>query len=564
MRKTRITASTALFGQALIVLAIILPLLLVDSYTNWKVTTAFRTHTLESATESLAARQLTLTTTTRTLLTTLALNPFLQTASPAELTDFFVKLNKNQPDYAGFALFKPNGDTIAFVLDGKSYNPIAPEIIREREYFRRTMEYKDFVVSPQLIVENPFHITLLPMTMPVLNKQGDIISIVMSPIHIAKNEAFVADTLRYSETSMYLFDANGTLIYHFPAPKGISEQNINLPPVVQHLLQTPTVNPLTPVANTHISITKAKVLKNTSTLFDNTMAVRISLFQDNSNTPFITLITTAPTFSFFTFMVEQYTTQLLGIILLVVFAFFIARFAGKYFFSNGLERMADVAYALQQGNYSIRNGNVHGCFEIEELSTTYDKVIATLEENTKELQKVSRTDPLTGLWNRRYFFEVAEHEIQRALRYKRPVAIAMADIDHFKNVNDTYGHPAGDEVLRVFSRTLEKNMRTSDTLARFGGEEFIFLFPEINEKESVLILEKMRHKVEQLTVEYEKSNITFTASFGVYVFRPETFADWPHDEGEAKSAIEALVEKADSALYAAKESGRNRVIVYNA
>ncbi len=562
MRKARITASTALFAQALIVLAIILPLLLIDSYTNWKVTTAFRTHTLESATESLAARQITLTTTTRTLLTTLALNPFVQTGSPAELTDFFVTLNKNQPDYAGFALFKPDGGTIAFVLGGKPNNPIAPEIIREREYFQRTLEYKDFVVSPQLIVENPVHAAVLPMTMPVFNKQGEVTSVVMSPIDISRNEAFAAETLRYSEIAMYLFDANGKLIYHFPSEKGLALQEVPLPTVVQHLLQAPIVNPLTPFANSHISIARTKVQENSDTLFDNTMGVRVSLFQDNSETPFITLITTAPTYSFFTFMIEQYATQLLGIILLVVFAFFVARFAGKYFFSNGLERMADVAYALQQGNYSIRNGSVHGCFEIEELSTTYDKVIATLEENTKELQKVSRTDPLTGLWNRRYFFEVAEHEIQRALRYKRSVAIAMADIDHFKNVNDSYGHPAGDEVLRIFSRTLEKNIRASDTLARFGGEEFIFLFPEINESEALLILEKMRHKVEQQSIKYEGNTISFTASFGVYVFRPETVTNWPHDEQEARAAIEALIEKADSALYKAKESGRNRVVVH--
>ncbi len=563
MRKNRITASTALFTQALVVLVIILPLLLIDSYTNWKVSTQFRIHTLESATESLTARQIALTTTTRTLLTTLALNPYLHHASPKELTDFFEKLNKNQPDYAGFALFKPNGETLAFVLGGKSYTPIAPEIIRERGYFQETLQKKGFVVSPQLVVADPEQAAVLPMTMPVFDEQGEIVAVVMSPIVIAKNEEPAAEALRYSETDMYLFDRNNTLIYHYPS-KHIPLHNIVLPPTIDTLLKIPMVNPLDPMANTHISVEKHFLANNNNIFFDTTMGIRMSLYLDNNEKPYLTLITQQPALSFFTFMFEQYTTQLFGIILLVVFTFFISRFTGKFFFSNGLERMADVAYALQQGNYSIRNGNVHGCFEIEELSTTYDKVIATLEENTKELQKISRTDPLTGLWNRRYFFEVAEHEMQRALRYKRSLAIAMTDIDHFKAINDTYGHPAGDEVLRVFSQTLEKNIRTSDTLARFGGEEFIFLFPEINEEEAQRILEKIRYKIEQLHVDYEGNNITFTSSFGVYVFQPESLQHWPDTDEEAKTTVKALIDKADSALYQAKENGRNRVIVYKA
>ncbi|MCP4622775.1 MAG: sensor domain-containing diguanylate cyclase [bacterium] len=177
----------------------------------------------------------------------------------------------------------------------------------------------------------------------------------------------------------------------------------------------------------------------------------------------------------------------------------------------------------------------------------------SLEKANREIKLLSRTDSLTGCYNRGYLNEVLPREITRALRYKRPLAVAMCDIDHFKKVNDSYGHQCGDEVLKQFVRCILELIRhNSDWLARYGGEEFLLVLPETNLDNALRLADRLRKHLAQKAIETKKEKISITASFGVTGF------DASHANGSISSDV--LLNMVDRYLYEAKTQGRNRVV----
>jgi diguanylate cyclase (GGDEF)-like protein len=177
----------------------------------------------------------------------------------------------------------------------------------------------------------------------------------------------------------------------------------------------------------------------------------------------------------------------------------------------------------------------------------------SLEKANREIKLLSRTDSLTGCFNRGYLNEVLPREITRALRYKRPLAVAMCDIDHFKKVNDSYGHQCGDEVLQQFVRCILELIRhNSDWLARYGGEEFLLVLPETKLGNASRLAERLRKHIAQKVIETKKERISITASFGVTGFNVS------HPNGFTSSDL--LLNTVDRYLYKAKTQGRNRVV----
>lgn len=163
----------------------------------------------------------------------------------------------------------------------------------------------------------------------------------------------------------------------------------------------------------------------------------------------------------------------------------------------------------------------------------------------EQLAETARRDVVTGLLNRRGFEERLDAELARAERADRPLALVLGDVDRFKEVNDRLGHPAGDAVLLRVAEVLAGVGRRGDTVARFGGEEFVFILPDAGIDEAFALAERARHAVEAA---FADEPVPLTISFGVVAF--------PHDGTSAN----ALLETADRALYAAKDSGRNRTV----
>jgi diguanylate cyclase (GGDEF)-like protein len=174
-----------------------------------------------------------------------------------------------------------------------------------------------------------------------------------------------------------------------------------------------------------------------------------------------------------------------------------------------------------------------------------------LEAANASLAQLSRTDRLTGLNNRGYWEECLKSEFARFRRSKHASTLIMFDIDHFKQVNDTYGHQAGDEVIRQTARTLLASIRTTDIAGRYGGEEFGVVLIDTNAEQSLYLAERLRKKIEALTVRFEKQEIRYTISLGVAQAVP--------DMGDHSQWIVA----ADQALYQAKHGGRNQAMVYS-
>jgi len=184
------------------------------------------------------------------------------------------------------------------------------------------------------------------------------------------------------------------------------------------------------------------------------------------------------------------------------------------------------------------------------------KRIVTLERSLRaaneENRRLSITDPLTGAFNRRYLMEQLPREIDRAARYGRQLSVIMCDVDHFKKINDAYGHLVGDEVLKWFVTSLQKAVRTSDWVARYGGEEFVVVLPETGVNNAGIAAEHLRSQVASIAFSGHAVSFPVSASFGV--------SGWK-EVVPAGATLDALMARCDAGVYASKAAGRNRVTV---
>jgi len=184
------------------------------------------------------------------------------------------------------------------------------------------------------------------------------------------------------------------------------------------------------------------------------------------------------------------------------------------------------------------------------MSKLSAEMIAELLEKNREiefLREQTTIDSMTSSHNYKGFSECLSRELNRAKRYKKPLSVIFADIDHFKAVNDTFGHQAGDHALKAVAVILKKQVRDSDYLARYGGEEFAIILPEANIESAFLVAERLRETIRSQNITYQDKTISLTMSFGV--------ACMPSNQSLSS---DSLIKMADDALYRAKNQGRNR------
>ncbi len=191
-------------------------------------------------------------------------------------------------------------------------------------------------------------------------------------------------------------------------------------------------------------------------------------------------------------------------------------------------------------------------FHKEELIARVKSMIRIKNIQTR-FEKISVTDELTDLYNRRYLFQRLEEELSRAKRREGEFSIIMIDIDHFKNINDSYGHQYGDFVLKNLAKIFKSLVRQEDIIARFGGEEFVIICPDESEKGAFTLAERIRNQVLSYTFASSGISTHISISLGVASFTKK----------DIDSTIDDLIKKADEALYAAKDAGRNKTIKYS-
>lgn len=181
-----------------------------------------------------------------------------------------------------------------------------------------------------------------------------------------------------------------------------------------------------------------------------------------------------------------------------------------------------------------------------ELKYTRDE----LKQALVELEKLATTDPLTGIANRRHLLTLAEREFQRTHRYNNPFSVLMIDIDHFKLINDNYGHNIGDEALKIMADVTVNALRKVDIFGRFGGEEFVVFLPETQADEALLVAERIREAIATTPIYVDDQTIHITVSIGVTIYE------------SSEISLDGLLMEADKALYDAKKQGRNQVVIY--
>ena len=191
--------------------------------------------------------------------------------------------------------------------------------------------------------------------------------------------------------------------------------------------------------------------------------------------------------------------------------------------------------------------------ELISLSSDFMAQLCEQKRRIENLSKLARTDSLTNLLNFNAFHECLEKEIQRAKRYNHTLGLIMADIDHFKIINDTYGHLAGDQVLKSVAQFLHEFLRNTDTVATYGGEEFAIILPEISHADAMLVAERLRKRIESMQIEYEDKTISVSLSFGLSLLNSQ--------KNVSKTE---LIKEADTALYQAKSAGRNNCKSFDA
>lgn len=227
--------------------------------------------------------------------------------------------------------------------------------------------------------------------------------------------------------------------------------------------------------------------------------------------------------------------------------------------SQRLKRLTRAIRAMEHGE--LRQHVIMGANdEIGQLAREFNQLSRTLAAREQELRDsreqiqrqaerlhtLSMADALTGLYNRRYFDEQGELLFERAVRYNRPLSVILGDIDHFKNVNDTYSHAMGDEVLRRIGELLSAKARATDLVARYGGEEFVIAFPETTLAQATATCELLRQRIESYAWDTLHADLRITISIGVCA------------DTHLKNMGE-MVSAADKLLYKAKQAGRNRV-----
>lgn len=188
--------------------------------------------------------------------------------------------------------------------------------------------------------------------------------------------------------------------------------------------------------------------------------------------------------------------------------------------------------------------------DLERAHEALEQQHSELQKLTEELRLKSITDPLTGVYNRRFFFETVGKLVSTANRHQFDLAIVIIDVDHFKRINDRYGHPAGDKVLQVLTGICKQALREADVFARFGGEEFIMAMPNSDRNAAYAATERLRVRVMNQPIEFNGEVLRITVSGGVSQYQPQ------------ETSIEDTLKRADDALYVAKNHGRNRVVMH--
>lgn len=444
--------------------------------------------------------------------------------------------------YRAMGLILPGGDVFCSSIVSTKNASIN---VKDRFYFRSAVGSGKFSVG-EYQVGRVTGSSGINFAYPVMNPDGNLQAVAFAGLNI---ETFIerGESRREGLRSalgrvVTILDRNNTVLAQYPTAKGrIGEKHPN--PRVIEALSRPG-NSLFATTDRE-GVSRLYAVENVGMNPDGIAPLRV--------------IVSVPSHMIFAEADQALLRTAFGILVITILLVVVGWFGAEYLVLRRVRTLLDVADRIRTGDLAARAGFGKGDEELTRLGSAFDAMAQELQIRDGELQNAlqrlnhqAATDQLTGLPNRRYLWEALGAELMRARRKQTPLAVMMLDIDHFKQINDHWGHEAGDLMLKNVAYAIRAVVRGSDLVARHGGEEFVVVLPEAAEDIALARAEAVRIEIAGLKLTYGGQSLgTITASIGIAVSR------------ELRETAEGLVRIADLAMYEAKQGGRNRVAIKN-
>jgi diguanylate cyclase (GGDEF)-like protein len=443
-------------------------------------------------------------------------------------TQFFAGLlAQNRNSYHAMGMFNPDGSLFCNAVGWRDQ-----VYSGDRLYFRLAKETGHFAVGEYQIgrVTGQAGINF---GYPVKDADQQIRAIVFAGLDLENLRRMAEETPLPPDGILSVIDVKGTVLSRKPPMKDRIGQKLWNPQVIESILAGSE------------GVLEAKGEDGVDWL----LAHRVVYTNPDGAFPLRVLIT-VPMKSVYAEVNHALIRDLVGITLATLFLLVAAWFGAEWFMLRKVRALLSAADRMRGGDLNARTGIPHGGEELSQLANAFDDMAGALQQREQRLQEQAISDPLTGLYNRRYLNEFLPRELARSGRSNMPVALLLFDLDHFKRVNDSSGHEAGDIVLTAVGNLLRGNVRGSDIACRYGGEEFALILPETGADAAMRRAEDIRLAISTLSLTHAGRPLgKITASFGIAVF-PDHAQD-----------TDDLLRVADMALYAAKGAGRNRIVV---
>jgi len=442
--------------------------------------------------------------------------------------------------YRTVGIILPNGD----IFCNATTAPVELNVnVKDRDYFQLAMSSGKFAVGGYQIGR----FTGLPainLAQPVLDGSGKVIAVAYAALNLGvfdeQSELRNGFSSEGIERVVTITDHAGAVLAQFPPHHGRVGQKIPNLEVLQNLMQL------------RRGVFSANDLDGSERLyaFD-------SVGVNPDGTPQIRVLVGTTISAIYGEADQILHKTIMIVVIMSVLLLLLAWYGAEIFFTRRFRVLLDMTSRVRAGDFSARSGFGEGREELNQLGVALDQMASELQDRDKQLQDALErlrsqaiTDELTGLYNRRHLWNALEAELVRARRKRMPMAVMLFDIDHFKLLNDRWGHEAGDMVLQVIAQVVRRVVRGTDIVARHGGEEFVVVMPEASEEVALLRARELRVRISELSVTYQGQSLgAITISIGVAV------------SADASQSGELLVREADAAMYEAKTGGRDRVVV---
>lgn len=440
--------------------------------------------------------------------------------------------------YRVIGLVRPDGDV--FCNSGEIRDRVN---VKDRDYFQMAVSGRKFAVGGYQVGR----ITGLPainLAQPMFDPSGKVVAVAFAALNLGVFEEQAELRLRFPQDGLgrvvTISDRNGVVLAQFPKLRGKVGEKIPNPEVLKKLTEQRS------------GLFSAVDLDGNERLYSFD-----SVGSNPDGEPQIRVHIATMTSAIYRAANQTLQQTLFMVLGMSMVLFGLAWFGAEVFVTRRFRVLLSMTARVRAGDFSARSGFSEGGEELSRLGVAFDDMASELQRRDTllhdaldRLRSQAVTDELTGLYNRRHLWSTLEAELVRARRKHLPMALMLFDIDHFKNLNDKWGHEAGDMVLRSIAQTVRRVVRGTDIVARHGGEEFVVVMPDTDVAFAYAVAERLRKSVETnpFVISRAPGKLNITISIGI-----------AGSEGNTDSA-EALLHRADQALYRAKREGRNRVI----